>query len=106
MRKYLYALLLLPAAGFAAWALVARGSVVSSVAHAETGTRPAPAQTAWPSELALPAGRKLVDVTWLCFNACEPWTVTRAMRAGETAETYSFSNGRDTIVIRETPPSR
>lgn len=105
MRKYLYALFLLPVAGLAAGAFVASGGI-SSVAHAETGTRPASTQSVWPAELVLPAGRKLVEVTWLCYGACEPWTVTRAMRAGESAESYAFSNGRDTIVIRETAPSR
>jgi hypothetical protein len=105
MRKYLYVLVLLPIVGLAAGAFVARGGI-SSVARAETGSRPATTQSAWSAELVLPAGRKLVEVTWLCFGVCEPWTVTRAMRSGESAESYAFSNGRDTIVIRETAPSR
>lgn len=105
MRKYLYGLVLLPLVGLAAGVFVARGGI-SSVARAETGSRPATAQSASPAELVLPAGRKLVEVTWLCYSACEPWTVTRAMRAGESAESYAFSNGRDTVVIRETAPSR
>lgn len=72
--------------------------------------RPTMAQTAtasaWPSEVTLPAGRKLVSVAWLCYQACEPWVVTRPMRAGETVESYSFTNGRETIVYRETAPAR
>lgn len=66
----------------------------------------ASAQAAWPAEVSLPAGRKLVSVSWLCHSGCEPWFVTRTMRAGEAAESYTLSNGRDSIVVRETAPSR
>lgn len=65
-----------------------------------------PQRTSWPSEVQLPAGRKLVNVSWLCYQACEPWVVTRPMRAGEAAESYTFTNGRETVVYREAAASR
>jgi hypothetical protein len=76
---------------------------IFSRAFAET---PAAGGSTWPTEIVLPAGRKLVNVTWLCHAACEPWTVTRPGKAGETPESYSFTNGRDSITVRETPVSR
>lgn len=76
-------------------------SFFGGTARAETART-----SSWPAEIALPAGQKLVGVSWLCHAACEPWTATRPMRAGESAETYSFSNGAETIRVRETPPSR
>jgi hypothetical protein len=36
----------------------------------------------------LPAGRKLVNITWKDHNL---WILTRAMRADEHPETYTFS---------------
>lgn len=75
-------------------------ALFGGTARAET-----PSRSSWPSELVLPAGQKLVGVSWLCHAACEPWTVTRPMKAGESAESYSFSNGTDAIRVRETPPS-
>ena len=78
----------------------AREMFGSGTARAET-----PRTSSWPAELVLPAGQKLVGVSWLCHAACEPWTATRPMKSGETAESYSFSNGTDVIRVRETPPS-
>lgn len=75
-------------------------TLFSGTARAET-----PRASSWPSEVVLPAGQKLVTVSWLCHAACEPWTVTRPMKPGESAETYAFSNGTDTIRVRETSPA-
>lgn len=36
----------------------------------------------------LPSGRKLVNVTWKAENL---WVLTRAMRPGETPETYELT---------------
>jgi hypothetical protein len=60
----------------------------------------------FPKQLVLPPGSKLISVSWLCAGRCEPWTLTRPMRPGEEAQQYQFTNGRDTIDIREskTPP--
>ena len=76
------------------------------IAFARPGYADTPRPASWPSEVTLPAGRKLVTVTWLCYQACEPWAVTRPMRTGEVPETYAFTNGRETIVYREAAPSR
>ncbi|HTM68198.1 MAG TPA: hypothetical protein VL426_02760 [Candidatus Binatia bacterium] len=84
--------------GFAALVYFSRADF--GTARAET-----PRASSWPSELVLPAGQKLVGVSWLCHAACEPWTATRPMKPGETAESYAFSNGTDSIRVRETPPS-
>jgi len=73
---------------------------VAGTARAET-----PRTSSWPSEIALPAGQKFVGMSWLCHAACEPWTVTRPMKPGESAETYLLSNGTENIRVRETPPS-
>lgn len=39
------------------------------------------------AKMTLPAGQKLVQVTWKDVNL---WYLTRPMKAGETAETYTF----------------
>lgn len=39
------------------------------------------------AEMELPAGEKLVNVTW---KDAELWYLTRPMRADETPETYTF----------------
>ena len=43
----------------------------------------------WGGEMtiAVPAGQKLVNVTW---KETEVWILTRPMRVDETPETYSF----------------
>jgi len=54
----------------------------------------------------LPAGKKLVTVTW---KGDEIWFLTRDMRAGDRAETYEFSENSSwgfmegTVVIKEIP---
>lgn len=40
------------------------------------------------AKITLPAGQKLVNVTWKDANL---WYMTRPMRADEVAETYSFN---------------
>ena len=54
----------------------------------------------------LPAGQKLVTVTW---KAADMWILTRPMRAEEIAETYTFNESSEygmvqgTVVIVESP---
>lgn len=71
-----------------------------STAHADT-------RADAPAELALPAGRKLVDLSWRCYGdyPCRPYMLTRAMRKDETPETYGLSSpygdAPETYVIKE-----
>jgi hypothetical protein len=57
------------------------------------------------ARLDLPAGQKLVNVTW---KDTELWYITRPMRADEVAETYTFNEESSwgvmegTYVIKET----
>lgn len=46
------------------------------------------------TEIRLPAGQKLVGMSWHCFGdyPCAPFTLTRAMRKDEVPESYAFSN--------------
>ena len=56
------------------------------------------------AKITLPAGQKLVNVTW---KDTQLWYITRPMRADETVETYTFNEESSwgviegTYVIRE-----
>ena len=56
-------------------------------------------------EIALPAGQKLISVSWRCFAACDLWPLTRAMYKQEWPQTYTFSNQNgETYRIKESAP--
>lgn len=79
--------LFIAVAGGACAGLIALGVTLDGrTAHAD-GKDP-------PTQLTLPAGKKLVDMSWRCFGdyPCAPFTLTRAMRKDEAPETYTFSS--------------
>jgi hypothetical protein len=61
------------------------------------------------ADIEIPAGQKLVNVTW--EQGAHLWYLTRAMKAGESAETYtlheqsSFGVMQGTVLLHEHPAS-
>lgn len=61
----------------------------------------------WPWDrvrsVALAAGQRLLEVSWRCgADGCTPWFLTAPIE-GRAPRTHVFTDGRDVILIEETP---